>query len=240
MKNQYFADINDYRKYGLLRILAGNNGELKVAICWMLTNNDGRTDGKFINYLVDSERWRKFDPYLFESLALSMKTRPDRSVKWVEENSLITSAVYFSEILVEDHEKRQGYFDKFQELASNTDLVFYDPDNGIEVKSVKMGRKGSSKYVYWSELTDTFAKGKSLLVYQHFVRENRELFTRRLVDELCKRLEIPEVITLSTANVLYLLIPQSQHRQYLIEKCKEVSTVWDKQIQVGKLLNNIE
>jgi len=33
MKNQYFGDINDYRKYGLLRTLTG--GQIKTAVCWM-------------------------------------------------------------------------------------------------------------------------------------------------------------------------------------------------------------
>ena len=40
MKNQYFGDINDYRKYGLLRLIAKKTG-LKIGICWMLTPDDG-------------------------------------------------------------------------------------------------------------------------------------------------------------------------------------------------------
>jgi hypothetical protein len=44
MKNQYFGDINDYRKYGLLRGLS-NRGEIRTAVCWMLTTDDGRGDG---------------------------------------------------------------------------------------------------------------------------------------------------------------------------------------------------
>ncbi len=39
MKNQYFGDVNNYRKYGLLRRLAGD-GEVSIGICWMLTPND--------------------------------------------------------------------------------------------------------------------------------------------------------------------------------------------------------
>jgi len=61
MKNQYFGDINDYGKYGLLRILAGF-GELKIAVCWMLTPDDGRRDGRLIQYLKQPEKWRKYDP----------------------------------------------------------------------------------------------------------------------------------------------------------------------------------
>src|SRR5689334_17138573 len=46
MKHQYFGDVNDYRKYGLLRSIQKEAG-LRVAVCWMLTPNDGRSDGKF-------------------------------------------------------------------------------------------------------------------------------------------------------------------------------------------------
>ncbi len=46
MKNQYFGDINDYRKCGLLRLLTGR-GSLSTAICWMLAPNDRSPDGKF-------------------------------------------------------------------------------------------------------------------------------------------------------------------------------------------------
>ena len=45
MKNQYFGDINDYRKYGLLRIVAGP-GKMSLLVAWMLTPDDGKTDGE--------------------------------------------------------------------------------------------------------------------------------------------------------------------------------------------------
>jgi hypothetical protein len=44
VKNQYFGDINDYRKYGLLRLLT-NRGEIRTAVCWMLTRDDESIDG---------------------------------------------------------------------------------------------------------------------------------------------------------------------------------------------------
>ena len=48
MKNQYVGDVNDYRKYGLIRALIGDQ-DIKVGVCWMLTAPDGRTDGDFLN-----------------------------------------------------------------------------------------------------------------------------------------------------------------------------------------------
>ena len=64
MKNQYFGDINDYRKYGLIRLLTGA-GQLKTAVCWMLAPGDplpagcaGATgsqgDGRFIKHRLHS------------------------------------------------------------------------------------------------------------------------------------------------------------------------------------------
>ena len=63
MKNQYFGDINDYRKYGLIRILS-DGGIIRTGICWMLTPDDTRTDGKFTQYLINPEEYKKFDPDL--------------------------------------------------------------------------------------------------------------------------------------------------------------------------------
>ena len=48
MKDQYFGDINDYRKYGLLRAVVCTSG-LRLMVAWMLTPDDGSTDGKFIS-----------------------------------------------------------------------------------------------------------------------------------------------------------------------------------------------
>ena len=62
MKNQYFGDVNDYRKYGLLRILSAS-GQAGVGVCWMLTPSDGRTDGQLLTYLDQPARYRNFAPY---------------------------------------------------------------------------------------------------------------------------------------------------------------------------------
>ncbi len=233
MKNQYFADVNDFRKYGLLRSLV-DSSEMKAAICWMLTENDTRTDGKFIDYLNHPEKWRRYDPDLFDMLASCMTNQSNRSVKWAKENQLIPSAVYFAESLCNEQEKRQRYFAEFDTIAADSDLVFFDPDNGIETKSVPFGHQGSNKYIYWPELINTFQSGKSILVYQHFIRVKRELFVQQLADRFCEYLPISEMFSLTTANVLFLLIPQPHHQKYLEKKCEEISTNWYSQIQVNK------
>ena len=67
MKNQYFGDINDYRKYGLLRCCAAVG--FRVGVCWMLTPDSSNRDGQKIAYLTKPAAWRQFDPPLFGLLA---------------------------------------------------------------------------------------------------------------------------------------------------------------------------
>ena len=52
MKNQYFGDVNDFRKYGLLRTLQRASG-LAVGVCWFLTIDDHAGDGERRNYLTN-------------------------------------------------------------------------------------------------------------------------------------------------------------------------------------------
>ena len=240
MKNQYFGDINDYRKYGLLRTLAGN-GELKIAVCWMLTCDDRGSDGRDTDYASQPNRWGTYDPDLYDSLAQALKSSSDRNVSWAEQHCLIPSATYFPDLLVDNLDKRNTYFADLQTTVRDSDLIFFDPDNGIEVRSVPKGRKGSCKYLYWDELARFYASGKSLLVYQHFTREKRTQFIQRLVSEAQTLLHTPEVYTLRTSHVLFIVIPQPSYRKYLAKKCTEYSHQWNDQVnmEIWSLSNGI-
>ncbi len=103
MKNQYFGDINDYKKYGLLRILSGD-GKIRTAICWMLTETDISTDGQFIDHLQKPVKWRSFDPLLFDKLKRCMETLGNWDVHWVETMNIITSAVFYRELMQSEPE----------------------------------------------------------------------------------------------------------------------------------------
>ena len=232
MKSQYFADINDYRKYGILRLLVGK-GEKKTAICWMLTEDDKSSDGKFTYYIGQPDKWRSYDTTLFDSLAACLENQEKRSVEWAAEKNLIPSAVYFSKSLNDIKEEREEYIEEFKQIARESDFVFFDPDNGIEVKSVSYGRKNSKKYLYWREIADIFVMGKSLLVYQHFIRKKRDTFIQELADKFKERLGARKIFALRTAHVVFILVPQSQHIDYFGEKCTEISAKWKTQIRVS-------
>jgi hypothetical protein len=89
--------------------------------------------------------------------------------------------------------------------------VFVDPDNGIEVPSKPVGQKGSSKYVTWDDISGLWATGCSVLIYQHFRRERRCAFARRMVSELALRTNAAYLEAFRTPHVLFLLALQREH-----------------------------
>jgi hypothetical protein len=231
MKNQYVADINDYRKYGLLRILSGS-GKIRTGVCWMLTPNDNRTDGQFTRYLNSPGRWKQYDFPLFERLANCIQDG-ERHVSRIESTGVLQNAVYHCDLLSDVPEERSRYFEDMHERLQGADLIFFDPDNGLEIKSRPYGRKQSSKFLYWHELTRAFSAGKSILLYQHFIREKREQFISRISLELCRRLDVSDVLSFRTPHVVFFLVSQPEHAQHFEERAVVVAVQWRDQIHVN-------
>ncbi len=151
----------------------------------------------------------------------------------VETAKIIPNGIYYPAILTDNRIERVRYFSDFASLSMECELVFFDPDNGLEVSSVGKGRKGSCKYVYWDELQQAYGTGKSLLVYQHFCRVKRDVFIKDLAEQARKKLGVSEVITFRTPHVLFLLFPQRAHEEILKRQSRVVEDVWGSQIQVG-------
>ena len=210
MKHQYFGDVNDYRKYGLLRLLAVEGG-FKLGITWMLTPADGRPDGGKIDYLAQPGRWRVHDPDLFDHLASTLQGGGERHVGALEGSNLIPGARYHSDILEDGVAARAAYMKAMVERFEGLDTVFFDPDNGLEVKSCPPGRKGSSKFLACREAAATFAAGASLVVFQHYCRVERGAYVRQQVQRLADSTGAKDILTISTAHVLFLLVLHPDH-----------------------------
>jgi hypothetical protein len=232
VKNQYFGDVNDYLKYGLLRTLC-SSGALRLLVAWMLTPDDGGSDGRFRFYLERPDEWAHLDPELYAGLARLLRSRKRPRVSLIERCGLLPRAAYHSELVPDSRGERDAWFGSLLEAAKGTDLVFLDPDNGIEVPSQPMGRKGSSKYLRWSEVEQLWPAGPSLLIYQHFPRERRDRFVSRMATELRRRTAAPFIETFSTARVLFLLAGQCRHQQVLRAGTLEVVDRWGDKIEPG-------
>ena len=212
MKNQYYGDINDYKKYGLLRVLCA---DVPITLCWMLTPDDPGPDGGKIAYLSQPARWRHYDPELFDHLEHQVVKQKHRHVSAFEQSGLLPQCRYFSQVTPDDADGRKRYFEDLLQFCEGSDLIFFDPDNGLEVKSVPFGRTRSSKYLYWQEVKQAWKRGFSLLIFQHFTREKREDFVRRHTTELERRLGTDLVQPIVTANVVFFLVSQLEHLRLL-------------------------
>lgn len=231
MKNQYFGDVNDYKKYGLLRLLSGW-GELETAICWILTLDDDTTDGHRIRYLEQPEKWRGYDPILYECLRELVVGSEVRNVRALEQNSILPNCRFYSEVMQDDRKTRQRFFQEFLDFAHGADLVFFDPDNGLEVKSAPMGRKKSSKYVYWSEVEATYSAGHSLLIYQHLPRRPRETFIHNIVSRFHTITGARRVFSYCTDHVVFFLFPRPEHEERLTDNNSKIADRWGEKVVV--------
>jgi len=236
MKNQYFGDINDYRKYGALRCLAAS-GSFSIGVCWMLTPSDGRTDGSLTQYLSVPAKWRYRDAPLFDLLRQSVFMEGQRDVGLAAKLHLIPGAVYFDREVPEGRTSRVGYMSGCLEALSTSEVLFFDPDNGIEVSSSPYGSKASPKYVYWRELVAAFQEGHSLLVYQHYPRQERQAFHRRMSGQFGTRFRPAGLFALCTSSVVYFLVAQPGHLERLREAVASINDRWVAEVSSLDLLD---
>jgi len=209
VKNQYFGDLSDYRKFGLLRAMAGAG--VRIGVDWMLTADDGGRDGRRITYLDQPDRWRGLDPDLFDFLAGKVSRNARGQVTAVESAGLIPEARYHADMLTDERAGRVCHLEAALARFQDLDLIFFDPDNGLEVPSCPIGRKGSSKFLALAEARCCYEAGLSLLVFQHFGRVSRARFIPAQMERLGQAVGPAHVLALATPHVLYLFALQARH-----------------------------
>lgn len=225
VKHQYVGDINDYRKYALLRGLAAG-GLNRVGVCWMLTPSDGSMDGNKLSYLSKPEQHRHFDPELFDILVHAAAEPDRRRLHTIEDSGAIAGAVYFNDMLPDDAMGRQVYMQACTSAFRETDLVFFDPDNGLEVSLAK-GRKNSSKYLYLDEVAKFYGMGKSLLIYQHFPRIERTAFLASRAEQLRAIAPGCVIWAFTTAHVVFFLLVHPDSPARLKDIATETGKRWE-------------
>lgn len=218
MKNQYFGDFGDYQKFSLLKHLR-DLSSFKIIVHWMKTKDDSSNDGSKIKYLSNANEWSIFEPEIFDFLTkhLALNTR-DLSLY---EKSHHARDINFLSEYIENEDIRQKLLEGIRH--ANSDLVFFDPDNGIEVKSTNS--KNRHKYVTWTDIKTAFDSGKSVLIYQHYSRMNRDKFIAQKLIEFNDRFK-EEIFVIKVKHSVYFLMPQEKHKTPISNALKGYSSLW--------------
>jgi len=190
MQHRYTADVGDYGKYGLLRAIAGVHpatpSRLALGVVWYLTDavmeqGDPAGDGKHVTYLQprQASRFRPCDPALYDAMGAIIEAR-DRRVAAVREREVLgVDATYYEARIhtpaptqrrEERLTARATWLDGAVRAVSDSDIVFVDPDNGVETASVQVHQRNGPKYAYLEELRQLAGGERSLVVYHHLSR----------------------------------------------------------------------
>lgn len=221
MKNQYFGDVRDWLKYAMLRRVLRQGVTLTVG--WMLTPDDGGPDGE-LRQFAQKESNRELDPQLFSWIGEWIQRGGPRDVREIESSSLLEGARFHTDILADQMDARDEWFTELRRIASGTDVVFLDPDNGLEIKSCRRGARRSSKFVYWSDVDSLLRAGWSVIVYQHLPRVPHADYVRGRLAEASARLEgTRRCFVLARGGVDYFCFPQPQHEAALERAFRELA-----------------
>jgi hypothetical protein len=231
MKEQYVGDVNDYRKYALLRHFAIEGG-LRVGVCWMLTPPD---TGNLRHYLLEPKRWRGYDQGLFDQLSRILGQEIPNRLSAIESAGIIPNAQFFNAILT-DKCDREKYFAAALSQLEHSDLIFFDPDNGIAPNSTPRTPRGSSKFIYLSEIAAAYDGRHSVLVYQHFPRVPRDRFISKLGGDLALACSDGQLWCFRTPFAAFLLLIHPDHEARLTAAAKSAPQHWRSRFIQGEQL----
>lgn len=264
MQNRYVGDIGDFGKYGLLKAMClssktDNGPTLSLGVNWYLVPDEAHNDdGKHTGYLKLTSPKREFyrdcDPELYDSLR-GINDKGPRNVASIRKQGVLPSTtIFYEEFLTfcdirpyqtSSREKRLAYRKRWVKGALdatlNSDIVFFDPDNGLEV-SMKRNRKYGVKYAFFDELSPFFDRGQSLVVYQHINHtEKAEKQIQRRLQEIKERLTPraePFALRFQRFSArAFFIIPSERHQTLLWERAKHFSNgLWSQRCHFDKVL----
>ena len=207
MQDRYAGDIGDYGKFAMLRAIEASG--LALGINWYRTETapyEIHEDGKYgIPALYE-----ECAPQLAAALNTIYFSEDGRSIQKLEQAELLQCKLYVRDPVPQNIQLRSDWHRQALSHLSSSEIVFLDPDNGLNVKSVKAGTQKSPKYVWIDEISDYISSGKSVIFYNHRSRKKPETY----FSEFSARFAESSVI--SGKKVYALTFPRRSIRDYFI------------------------
>jgi hypothetical protein len=239
------GDVGDFGKYGLLRALCAHDFSLGV-VWYLVPDEGGDGNGAHVGYLdprpTNLRRFRNCDPALYDALG-EIVHNGTRSVRGIRERAILPpGTVFYEEPLSFDGmpgigpaatkarlEHRSDWGRGAVEATQECDVVFADPDNGLESGTLRHHRRGP-KFAYYDELAPYLDRGQSLVVYHHLHRSypTREQVRERLA-QVGERLgEEPFALLYKRGSPrAFFVVPSMVHASMLSERARRfVNGCW--------------
>lgn len=206
MKNQYAGDVGDYTKLGILRGL--ENAGFSIGLNWYLTLDEPEhsktfTDGKHTKFLECDCDTPDIDLYCaLQKIGLSN----NRTVARLERAKLFENTLFWNKIL--EGKSRDKWHLKALKKLGKRDVIFLDPDNGLEVKSTNPYSKNGNKYTTYKEAADYYVQGSTVIIYNHRDRKPENEYLKRFY-------RFKDMEKTKNAKMFYLRASRYSVRDYL-------------------------
>lgn len=227
MQDNYVGDIGDYGKYGLLREVCAAG--LSLAVNWykVVPQKIGKQDdGKYIQYLLQPKLYRNYDSELFDTLHTIVCDRQDRRLTCIEQANLFP-AKFYSQVISKD--RKNWHWDALDKTLG-TDVVFLDPDNGLETANMRRMETATEKHVKWTEIKDYYSRGQNVILYQHrpqmtskekCIESVMHFQNEYLLADCVKVLEFPKY-----TNRFYFMFLHKDEEESFNKVCSEMTQKW--------------
>ena len=245
MQNRYTGDAGDFGKYGLLRTICGHREDsdkplLSLGMLWYLTPDESHNaDGKHVFYLDYTRRrmsqYAACDFTLYQELGYIVHSN-NRAVAAVQESRIFNQnqTAYFPELLdytqVDAAPKRIAqaraeyralWLDRAIKSLQASDVVFLDPDMGID-PSIPKGHRNAHRYAYLDEAQQLVDQSpKTIVVYHHTGRSaNAETQTLRKLRPLADAFETEPFAMLyhRGSSRAFLIVPAPHHQETIASR----------------------
>jgi hypothetical protein len=168
MQDQYAGDIGDYVKIALLNAVGVGR---KIGVGWYYTPNETQlNDGVHTTYLEKrhEDAWSSYDPTVYKKLR-ALVAGEQRTISALE-RGLIAGAVTYHNELLTGPGIREDWYARLKSSVSDCDLIFVDPDNGIEPAGFRAGSRKSIKSITFDEIKGLYSPTRPIVIYHHQTR----------------------------------------------------------------------
>jgi len=214
VQERYLGDSHDFIKYALLRHLNARLG-VRLGVNWYLTHphhvdRADSNDGEKRHHLT-GKGWAETDPDLFAKIA-RFDAPESRNLSNIAAWEILPGNTLYHDAVLSAVDREPWHVAAVEGLAKS-DLVFLDPDNGFEIKS--MTKRTAPKYAFYKEAADYLQTGKTVVGIQ-FARQcdpvARAREVRQTLSDVCGGgMALPVIRGRLAPNLLFLTVaPEDQ------------------------------